>query len=279
MQFITHSRKRGSMAKVVEAQASLTIPAAEDKIALPEPQDKWERLLQLAMERGGSAEQFSMLVDSMMRARKEDARLQFEAALGRFKEHLPAVFKTKKVKYANKDGTNTEYSHAELELVSEIVADELRKESLIHTWKPGEGINGRTVVTCVFRHTPSGHVEEMATLGGPPDSSGSKSNVQAIGSTTYYLQRYTLLAAAGIVAKGIDNDGRTPTEGMSEDSITDYCIQMQDATKLGPQEDKESLQAIFKECYAKANKLGDKDARARLIKVYETRKRELRPPL
>lgn len=251
----------------------LVLPAepveAKQSLAEIEPMDRWERLLQVAIERNAGAEQFAMLVDAITKARREEARLQFEAALGRFKEHIPQIFRTKKVTYPNKDGSDTTYWHAELDKASDIIADELRKEGLAHSWKPSEGANGRTLVTCIFRHAASGHVEEMATLGGPPDSSGGKNSVQAIGSTTYYLERYTLLAAAGIVAKGIDNDGMTTTEGMPEDAITDYCIAMQDAA------DFPLLKPIFAECYKKAKDLGDKDAQKRLQKVYEERKKEL----
>jgi hypothetical protein len=233
-----------------------------------QPSDRWERLLQIAVERGGGAEQFAMLVDSITKARREDARLQFEAALGRFKEHLPQVFKTRKIAYPNKDGSLTEYSHAELEVASEVCGEELRREGIIHNWRSSEGVNGRTLMTCVFRHPTSGHVEEMATLGAPPDTSGGKNNVQAVGSTTTYLQRYTLLQACGVVPKGLDNDARS-VEGMPENSITDYCIAMQDSTNIT------ALQTTFKECYQKANKLQDKTARGRFIKVYEERKKAL----
>jgi ERF superfamily len=242
----------------------------------PAPEDKWERMMRIAIERGSGAEQFAMLVDAITKAKREDARLQFEAALGRFKEHLPSVFKNKKVSFPTKDGGKTEYHHAELEVAAEICADELRKEGLIHTWRPSEGANGRTVMSCVFRHSESGHVEDMATLGGPPETSGSKNGLQAIGSTVTYLQRYTLLAACGIAPKGMDDDGRGGGEGMTENAITDYAIQMRDATKIGPQDEKGSLQFIFAECYAKANRLGDKSARDRFIKLYEEKKRELR---
>lgn len=236
---------------------------------LTNSEDKWERLLQVAVERQAGAEQFAMLVDAITKARREDARLEFEAALGRFKNHIPEVFRTKKVTYPNKDGSDTTYWHAELDKASDIVADELRKEGLSHTWRTSEGANGRTLVTCVFRHHSSGHVEDMATLGGPPDSSGAKNSAQAIGSTTYYLQRYTLLAAAGIVAKGIDNDGQTTAEGMPEDAITDYCIKMQDSTELL------ELKAVFTECWKKASALKDADAKKRLQKVYEGKKKEI----
>lgn len=233
-------------------------------------QDKWERLLQIAIERNAGAEQFAMLVDAITKARREDARHQFEAALGDFKADLPAIFKTKKVSFPNKDGGRTEYSHAELAEATEIISESLEKYGLTHSWKPSEGANGRTLMTCVFRHPQSGHVEDMGTLGGPPDTSGGKNNVQAIGSTTTYLQRYTLLAACGIAPKGLDNDGRTPTEGLPEDAITDYCIQMQDADTIV------ELQKSFKECYQKSRDLADKDAQQRFIKVYEERKKALR---
>lgn len=242
---------------------------SEAALSVEHPQDKWEKLLQLAIERGAGAEQFSMLVDSIMKARKEDARLQFEAALGRFREHVPKVLKTKKVVIPNRDGSQTTYAHAELDKAFEIVDEELRKEGLIASWRPSEGVNGRTVVTCVFRHPASGHVEDMATLGGPPDTSGSKTPGQQIGSIVTYLERYTLFAAAGVAPKGMDNDAAT-IDGMPEDAITDYCIQMQDAVHM------EELQNIFRECYTKARNCADKEAQQRLIKVYEERKKALR---
>jgi hypothetical protein len=74
----------------------------------------------------------------------------------------------------------------------------------------------------------------------------------------------------------MDDDGRASSEGMAENAITDYCIQMQDATHIGPKNEKGTLQNIFAECYDKANKLADKDARNRFIKVYEERKKALR---
>jgi ERF superfamily len=172
------------------------------------------------------------------------------------------------VSFPTKGGDVTEYWHAEADKASEIIGDELRKEGIIHTWRPSEGANGRCIMTCVFRHS-SGHVEDMATIGGPPESSGTKNSLQAIGSTITYLQRYSLLAAAGIVPKGMDNDGMTTAEGMPEDAITDYRIAMQDAA------DFPLLKPIFAECYKKARDLGDKEAAKRLQKVYEERKKEL----
>ena len=44
------------------------------------------------------------------------------------------------------------------------------------------------------------------------DDSGNKNSIQAVGSTTTYLQRYTLKAALGLAASD-DDDGRSTTVG------------------------------------------------------------------
>ena len=55
---------------------------------------------------------------------------------------------------------------------------------------------------------------ESTTLSGPPDTTGSKNDLQSIGSTISYLQRYTLLALTGLATFDMDDDatpGPQPT--------------------------------------------------------------------
>ena len=228
------------------------------------------RLIELAVEKGADADQLAKLMELQLKWQANEARLAYLAAMGRFKEKLPQVFKTKRVSFPNTAGTKTEYSHAELDKITEIIGEGLREVGITHAWRPSEGANGRIVMTCVLTHNASGHAEDVATLGGPPDTSGGKNNVQAIGSTTFYLQRYTLLAGTGIVPKGLDNDGATPTEGLPEETIAEYCTAMQDCSEM------DSLQKMFKEAWQKAKTCADREAQSRFQKVYEVRKRELR---
>lgn len=72
----------------------------------------------------------------------------------------------------------------------------------------------RISVTCVL--TGHGHEEEN-TLTGPADKTGSKNDIQAIGSTLTYLQRYTLIQALGLAASD-DDDGAAADTG---ETITD----------------------------------------------------------
>jgi hypothetical protein len=62
-------------------------------------------------------------------------------------------------------------------------------------------------ITGVLSHR-SGHSERDQFVA-KADTSGSKNDIQALGSTRSYGQRYTTIALLNIVTKGEDNDGQT----------------------------------------------------------------------
>ncbi len=206
------------------------------------------------------------MLDMKLRFEANEARLAYISAMHEFRSNPPEINKTKKVQYENKDGSTTTYHHAELDDVTEIISQALRKVDIRPSWKTSDQ-NGKITVTCVLTHK-LGHSEEVATLPGPPDTSGGKNNIQAIGSTVTYLQRYTLLAGTGLAAKGQDDDGKT--EGMDANAIEDYKTAMKDAAHV------QELQTAFKECYQKARTLNDKQAMGEFIQIYEQRKKDLR---
>lgn len=224
------------------------------------------QLIELAVEKGASADELGKLMDLKLRWDANEARLAYIAAMQKFKENLPEIFKTKKVQYPNKDGSQTTYHYAELDKVTEILGDALKAVGIIHSWRTGEGENGRIIVTCVFTHA-MGHSEDVATLAGPPDTSGGKNNIQAIGSTTSYLQRYTLLAGGGVATKGQDNDGAT--DGISAEGVQDYLITFQDS------KDTEELQRNFAAAWTTAKKINDRVSMARFLAAKDSRKKEL----
>ena len=226
-----------------------------------------QQLIELAIAQGANAEQLGKLFEIQLKWEANEKKKAYDAAWSIFKDNPPDISKTKLVSYANRDGSKTEYRHAELDKASKIIAEALKAVGLSHSWRTGEGENARTKVTCVIKHK-LGHEEEVSTLCGPPESSGAKNNVQAIGSTVFYLERYTLFAGTGIVPEGVDLDAKD-VDGLPEDSILDYSTKMQDCANF------EELKAVFKECFTKAGNLKDLDAQKRLTKVYESRKREI----
>ena len=207
------------------------------------------------------AEKLKVLLEVKMKWDAEESRRQFDEAFEHFKRTAPEILKTKKVVAGQ-----MEYTHAELDKITPIITDALAAVGITHHWRTVPDPTTKAVtVTCVLKGF--GHTEEAATIAAAPDTSGSKNSVQAIGSTVTYLQRYTLLSACGLAAKGTDNDGKT--EGMDSNAIADYCIQMKDSAHM------EELKKAFGEAYSKAKRLGDKTSMQEFVKVYEARKREL----
>ena len=77
-------------------------------------------------------------------------------------------------------------------------------------------MDGCVEVTAILRHR-LGH-EDHNSYPFPLDTSGNKTPVQVIGSTTSYGKRYTGCAILNIVTRGEDSDGNTPiTEAQQEE--------------------------------------------------------------
>lgn len=77
----------------------------------------------------------------------------------------------------------------------------------------------KLTVTCVIAHR-DGHSEET-TLSAAYDESGNKNSIQAIGSTTTYLQRYTLKLALGLAAAKDDDAQKAGVEFITEKQAAD----------------------------------------------------------
>lgn len=136
--------------------------------------------------------------------RADEARNAFNAAMAGFKSEPIYVAKTKGVGYETKEGGFVGYKHAELADVVAAVGPALAKHGLSHRWDVTQTPTWITV-RCILKHA-GGH-SEFCEMGGPPDNSGKKNQIQQIASTVSYLQRYTLKAITGVAEGGDDDDG------------------------------------------------------------------------
>ncbi len=135
---------------------------------------------------------------------KKEARKSYHSAMADFKSNPIKIEKDKKVDFAKKEGGGrVKYNHSSLANVVDKITIELSKYGLSASWSTKQ--NGNVIVTCCITHR-MGH-SEQTTLEAPPDTTGSKNSIQAIGSTISYLQRYTLLSALGLATSDMDNDG------------------------------------------------------------------------
>lgn len=128
------------------------------------------------------------------------AKKAFDAAVAQAKATIPPAEK-------NSTGHNSK-RYADFYAYARVVDPIISALGLSYRFKTAQ--SDRITVTCVLTHE-GGHSEENS-LAGPPDASGSKNAIQAIGSTLTYLQRYTLVQALGLAAAG-DDDGQAAGAG------------------------------------------------------------------
>jgi hypothetical protein len=99
---------------------------------------------------------------------------------------------------------------------------------LSYSDEPQEG--GGILIRGRLKHLPSGHYED-SFMPTPPDTSGGKSNVQAVGSTNSFLRRYVACNIFNIVVVGDDDDG---TGGTIDGAQTKTILDLIKKAKAGP---------------------------------------------
>lgn len=165
-------------------------------------------MLSTALEKGATPETLEKLMALHERHEANQARKAFVAAMAAFKAEGIIVYKDKRVGFNSKKspGTRTDYAHATLANICDVVGSALARHGLSYHWTTQQS-QGSITVTCTLTHE-LGH-SESTSLTGPYDQSGNKNAIQAIGSSTSYLERYTLMAITGTATAEMDDDGAT----------------------------------------------------------------------
>ena len=186
--------------------------AEKNEVIEVEAKDITERAIQFALNNKAEIEEIERLLTLKERWDANEARKAYHVAMAGFKANAPSLKKDKKVGFTTDKG-EVGYAYASLFNLVKNISAELSKHGLSSSWSTKQ--NGQIVVTCRITHV-KGHSEEV-TLSAPADTSGAKNTIQAIGSTVAYLERYTLLAATGLAAEDMDDNGqKAATEFIDE---------------------------------------------------------------
>ena len=161
-------------------------------------------MLDRAVSSGAGIDTLTKLMDLQERWEKNQARKMFDEAIADAKAEIAPVVR-------NATGHNSK-KYADFAAIARAVDPVITKHGLSYRFRTQQ--TDRIHVTCVLSHK-AGHSEET-TLAGPPDASGSKNAIQAIGSTLTYLQRYSLTQALGLAATD-DDDGVTSTGAITDE--------------------------------------------------------------
>ena len=143
------------------------------------------QMMETAVARG-DIEVVTKLMDLQERAEANQARREFDAAFAAVKAKVGIIRKTGKANYG---------LYADLADIARALDPAIAEHGLSYRFRSAR-VGNELIMTCVVCHR-SGHYEENS-LPSPLDTSGSKNPVQAVGSTSTYLQRYTLMQAFGL---------------------------------------------------------------------------------
>ena len=162
------------------------------------PSNPANRFIEMAISSNADIDKLSKLMEMQFAWEKRNAQRDFLDAMSRFQSMCPDIKKLKQ-------GHNYKYAP-----LSDIVAQTkelIAQCGLSYRFEQLQE-NGVITITCIVSHV-AGH-SVSTTLSSPPETSGSKNAIQAIGSAVQYLMRYTFICAFGITTADEDMDGRLP---------------------------------------------------------------------
>jgi len=106
----------------------------------------------------------------------------------------------------------------------------LAKEEMDLSYSDEPREDGGILIRGRLKHLPGGHYED-SFMPAPLDTTGGKSNVQAVGSTNSFLRRYVACNIFNIVVVGDDDDG---TGGTIDEAQTKIILALIKKAKIGP---------------------------------------------
>lgn len=157
------------------------------------------KLIELAINQNADVDKLERLMSMQLKWESSQAQKRYFESLSKFQSLCPVIKK-------RKAGHN--YMYAPLSDIVAQIKDALRQCNLSYRFEQNHA--DRLTVRCVITHV-DGH-SESTEMAASADKSGSKNEIQAIGSAVSYLQRYTLIGALGITTADEDMDGRIGNE-------------------------------------------------------------------
>src|SRR5258708_2787922 len=144
---LNHESLPGTVGEVID---NLPAPTRSGPAAVTPMQ-----MLQIAVERGADLDMLSKLMDLQERWEKNEARKAYVVAMSDFKADAPTLEKNKHVAFGN-----TQYDHATLDQVCDVIGPALAKYGLSHGWKVEQAEHDVIRVSCVITHA-LGHSESV----------------------------------------------------------------------------------------------------------------------
>jgi hypothetical protein len=191
----------------------------------------------LALNPRADAEKLEQMTAMYERLKAKEAELAYNAAKGRILKKLAGIkiVKNRSASHESEQGkpqqgTHQAFKYAPLEEIDKHLRPLLAEEDMDLAYSDEQREGGEILIRGRLKHLPGGHYED-SLLPAPPDTTGGKSSVQAVGSTNSYLRRYVACNLFNIVVVGDDDDG---TGGTIDEVQTNTIIDLIKKAKAGP---------------------------------------------
>jgi hypothetical protein len=195
------------------APTSEQVPAALPAVPTTETGTLLNIIERAAFDPNVSAEKITTLVNLARSVKADEAKAAYTREMLKVKLELPIIEKRGLIKIHEKGKEKTDAyliqttPYPKWEDIDAAITPILNRHGFTLTHKTGYLEDGKVLVTAVVTHE-LGHCEE-SVMALPLDTSGSKNNVQATGSSIAYGKRYTAGALLNLHFKGEDDDGKT----------------------------------------------------------------------
>jgi ERF superfamily protein len=171
------------------------------------------------------------------RLKAKEAELAYNAAKGRILKKLAGIkiVKNRSVVYEIEKGKSQRgryeaFKYAPLEEIDKHLRPLLTEEGMDLSYSDEPHESGDILIRGRLKHLPGGHYED-SFMPAPLDTSGGKSDVQAVGSTNSFLRRYVACNIFNIVVVGDDDDG---TERAIDENQTKTILELIKRARAGP---------------------------------------------
>jgi hypothetical protein len=178
------------------------LAAGEREIVTTEPAPDVALMFErLAKDPNVDVEKLERLIAMQERIMRHNAKAAFDAAFAKMQGEIPVI--TEKGQILVKGELRSKY--ATNEDIQEVVRPILQRHGFSLRFRNEVMDAGKVKIVGILSHE-QGHSEQDEFVT-KPDDSGSKNDIQAIGSARSYGQRYTTTALLNIATRGADDDG------------------------------------------------------------------------
>jgi hypothetical protein len=171
----------------------------------------------VALDPGADAEKLGRMTAMYEALKANEAEFAYNAAKGRILQKLAGIKIVKNRSVLNEidnaapqRGIGEAFKYAPLEEIDKHLRPLLAEEEMDLSYSNEPAAGGGLRIRGRLKHLRGGYYED-SFLSAPPDTTGGKSNVQAVGSTNSYLRRYVACNIFNIVVVGDDDDGNGGT--------------------------------------------------------------------